>query len=107
MKRIILKGVNPNHFPEITPVSDSQYYVVLGPDVQEIMTIPNDARYVIFNANKEFYTNYGSDVQIPTDIPGQYSTTTEFSPGQRFIADKIDIRLKSKYLTHVHLSFYS
>lgn len=107
MKRIILKGVNPNHFPEITPVSDHQYSIVLAAGVERTMNIPNDARYVIFNSDRDFYVAYGNNVEIPGDAEGQFATQTEYNPGQRFIEDKLDIRMKSEYLTHLHLSFYS
>lgn len=107
MKRIILKGVNPNHFPEITPVSDDQVSVVLVPEVTQIIDIPDDARYVVFNSDVDFYVAYGNAVQIPGDSPGQSVTNTEYNPGQRFIGDKQDIRIKTELLAHVHLSFYA
>jgi len=72
MRRIILKGVNPNHFPEMTPVSDDQYSVVLAADVQQTLTIPDDARYVIFNSSKDFYVSYGTNVVYPGTTPGQF-----------------------------------
>lgn len=107
MKRIILKGVNPNHFPEITPVSDNQLSVILGAGIQQTVEIPDDARYVIFNSDADFYVAYGSSVEIPDDTIGQTSTNTEYNPGQRFIGDKQDIRIKAETLTHLHLSFYA
>ncbi len=107
MRRIILKGVNPNHFPEITPVSDNQYSLVLGANQQQIIEIPDDARYVIFNSDADFFVSYGETVRIPTDTPGLSSTSTEYNPGQRFIGDKQDIRIKVLSLAHIHLSFYA
>ena len=107
MRRIILKGVNPNHFPEITPVSDDQYSAVLAANEQLVISIPDDARYVIFNSDADFFVAYGESVNIPSDTPGFFSTSTEYNPGQRFIGDKQDIRIKSPSLAHIHLSFYA
>ena len=107
MRRIILKGVNPNHFPEITPVSDNQYSLVLGSNRQQVVQIPDDARYVIYNSDADFYVAYGEAANIPTDTPGLSSTNTEYNPGQRFIGDKQDIRIKVPQLAHIHLSFYA
>ncbi len=107
MRRIILKGVNPNHFPEITPVSDNQLSLVLSANQLQIINIPDDARYVIFNSDADFFVAYGNSVEIPTDDPGQYETNTEYNPGQRYIGDKQDIRIKSPTLAHIHLSFYA
>ena len=108
MKLLILEGVNPNHFPEITPISDHQYSIVLAPDAQQDVMIPDDARYVIFNSDQDFYVAYDmNQANIPEDTPGQFLTDTEYNPGQRFIDDKSTIGIKSKYLAHVHLSFYA
>ena len=108
MKLLILEGVNPNHFPEITPISNHQYSIVLAPDTQYDFQIPNDARYVIFNSDQDFYVAYDAmPVEIPSDTPGASVTTTEYNPGQRFIGDKLSISFKSKYLAHIHLSFYA
>lgn len=107
MKRIILKGVNPNHFPEITPVSDTMIGVVLAAEITHTVPVPDDARYVIFNSDSDFYVAYETDVIIPNDLAGHGPVTSEYNPGQRFIGDKQDIRLKSKTLAHVHLSFFA
>lgn len=108
MKKLILKGVNPNHFPEVTPISDHQYSLVLAANVETTMNIPIDARYVIFNSDRDFYITYNDEsVVIPGDTPGITATTTEYNPGQRFIADKLSIKLKSEYLAHIHLSFFA
>ena len=108
MKLLILEGVNPNHFPEITPISDDQYWVVVAPGFKQDILIPNDARYVIFNSDQDFYVNY--DMQrpdIPGDTPGVTMTATEYNPSQRCLLDKSTITIRSKYLAHVHLSFYA
>ncbi len=107
MKRIILKGVNPNHFPEITPVSDDMIGVVIEPGESHTIPVPDDARYVIFNSDADFYAAYETDVIIPNDLSGHGPVTSEYNPGQRFIGDKQDIRLKSMTLAHIHLSFYA
>jgi len=107
MKRLILKGVNLNHFPEITPVSDSQIQVVLEANSQQHIDIPEDARYVVFNYDNDVYVNYDANAKIPTDSPSVLPTSSEYNPGQRFIVGFHDIRIKSKYVTHVHLSFFS
>ncbi len=107
MKKLILPGVNPNHFPEISPISDEQYSIVLAAGVEATMSIPSDAKYVIFNSDVDFFVAYGTSVEIPSNVPGTSATSTEYNPGQRFIADKTDIRLKSEAIAHVHLSFYA
>lgn len=108
MKRIILKGVNPNHFPEITPVSDDQYSLTLTAGEQQTIAVPDDARYVIFNADADIFVAYENEVVIPdSSYSGVLKTNTEFNPGQRYIGDKQDIRVKVLTPTLLHLSFYA
>ncbi len=107
MRRIILKGVNPNHFPEITPVSDDMIGVVLAPGNVHTILVPDDARYVIFNADADFYAAYDNLPVIPDDLPGHGPTKTEYNPGQRFIGDKKEISIVSKYAMHLQLSFFA
>jgi len=107
MKKMILKGVNLNHFPEFIPVSESIFQITMVEGVQQILDIPDDARYVVFSSDNIFYTSYDEDpISLPSPNPGRVPTRTEQNPGQRFIGDKRKIRFLTSCSSNIYVSFY-
>jgi len=107
MKKLILKGVNLNHFPECVPVSDDMLVLTMQPGVQQVVDIPDDARYVIYKSSGNFCTAYDDDnVVLPPFDAGRIETTTEMNPAQRFIGDKNTIKIRAEKMVHVYLAFY-
>jgi len=107
MKKLILKGVNLNHFPEMLPVSDDMVSITTSVGIRQVVDIPDDARYVVFNSNNIFYVSYDEDdVVLPNGDPSQVTTRTEQNPAQRFIGDKQKINVLSDCTATITIAFY-
>lgn len=107
VQTLVVPKVNPNSFPSITPISSHKFHVNLAAGQEQTLPIPSSANYLIFNADRDFFVSYDvTPVDLPSEDIGIFNTKSEYNPGQRYIGKHNTIRLKSKYPTYIHLSFY-
>ena len=108
VKPLIIPRVNPGSFPEVTPVSSHKFHVNLAVGVEQSLMIPTSANYAIFSGDQEFFVSYDEEVvDLPALDIGIFNTESEYSPRVRYIGKFYKLRMKSKYATYIHLSFYS
>ena len=85
--------------------SDTIHSGVLLSGVEQTVTVPALAEFVLFNADGDFYANYDTTAAIPS---GSITAAGgEKSPAIRSLDEVIDIHLIAEIDTKITMAFYS
>ena len=84
--------------------SDSIYSGLLSANIEQTVTVPSGAEFVMFTANNDYYVNYDTTVAVPTGTISQAGG--EMNPIIRYIGEVTTIHLMSKDNTEIALVFY-
>ena len=103
----ILNQVN-NYVDESIEQSDTIYAIVLGAGEVQTITIPSNAKYVLFSARVSFASELSDDATaaifpVADDLTGNAS---ELNPTGRYTADATHVSIASLEANAVTLAFY-
>ena len=78
---------------------------VLSANEHETITVPTDARFVLFNADSDIWVNIDGVAEIPT-INVTDGTGSELNPAIRYLDTATTIGIVSESATRLSLMFY-
>lgn len=85
--------------------SDSIYSGVLAAGVEQTLSVPTGAEFVIFNSSNDYYVNYDTTASVPAGAISQAGG--ELNPILRYIGETGVIHIISPYTCYITLGFYS
>lgn len=84
--------------------SDTIYSGLLAAGVEQTVTVPTGAEFVIFTATNDYYVNYDTTAAVPA---GSISLAGgELNPILRYIGETSVIHIISPYAAYITLGFY-
>ena len=87
------------------PTPDTVNGRVLAADTAEIITVPEGAKYALFNATADFYCNYSTTATVITDIVN--GSGSELNPTLRSVDEDTTISVISESVCNITVCFYS
>lgn len=84
--------------------SDTIYSGELTAGVEQTVSIPTGAEFVIFTATNDYYVNYDTTAAVPTGTISQAGG--ELNPITRYIGETAVLHIISPYTTKITLGFY-
>jgi len=85
--------------------SDTIHSGILSAGVEQTVTVPSGADFVIFVCDNDFYLNYDTTAAVPTGSVSQAGG--ELNPSTRYVGETTTIHLISEYTSKITLSFYN
>ena len=95
-----------NHNTLIPNVSKWVDAKVLAAGVAESITVPTDAKMVIFSANNDFYINSSGGTAATPSADVSDGSASELNPSVRYVYGQGTISIISPYTRIITLSYY-